>query len=38
MLMWAGVEFAIAGWTTSQIQKEKQIRNNNDEPSEQINS
>lgn len=39
MLMWAGVEFAIAGWTTTQIQKEKQIRNDNDdEPSEQINS
>ena len=39
MLMWAGVEFAIAGWTTTQIQKEKQIRNDNDDsPPEQINS
>ena len=38
MLMWAGVEFAIAGWTTTQIQKEKKIINNTDSEYEQINS
>ena len=32
MLMWAGAEFTIAGWTISQIQKEK--KKVNEEPSE----
>ncbi len=43
MLMWAGVEFTISGWTITQIQKEK--KNYNETPSngeyntdEQINS
>lgn len=38
MLMWAGVEFAIAGWTTTQIQKEKKIINESNSEYEQINS
>jgi hypothetical protein len=37
MLMWAGAEFTIAGWTISQIQKEK--KNVSETPeSEELNS
>ena len=38
MLMWAGAEFTIAGWTISQIQKEKKVVNEESTPDEQINS
>lgn len=38
MLMWAGIEFGIAGWTVMQIQKEKKGTNNESTEEQQLNS